>query len=105
MTKIVTIQAQQKWDYATLVRKTETSLLAELNLAGQEGWELINVLYYKDLKGAMSWIGYLKRPNAGQPPRPMAHEGSAVHMPAQVEEAQVDSQGFDLSDQEFGLKD
>ena len=105
MTKIVTIHAQQKWEYTTLIRKTETSLLVELNAFGQEGWELINVLNYKDVKGTTSWIGFVKRPSTGLQPKPEAHSGPAVHTPAQGDEARSDSRGFDMSDQDFDLKD
>ena len=70
MTRIVTIQAQQKWDFCFESRRTETSLLITLNELGQRGWEVVDVLYYKDIKGIMSWGAFLKRPSiapAGKP--------------------------------------
>ena len=70
MTKLVTIQSQQKWECCVESRMTETSLTIESNRLGQEGWELVSVLYYKDPKGAMVWSGFFKRPSAGQ-----AHAG------------------------------
>ncbi len=105
MTKTVTVHAQQKWEYATRIRKTDTALLVELNASGQEGWELITVLNYKDLKGVTSWIGFLKRPSTGQPPKPVAEDGPAVHTPVQDDETQVDASGFDTGGEEFELKD
>ena len=105
MTKTVTVHAQQKWEYATLIRRTDTALLAELNVSGQEGWELITVLNYKDMKGTTSWIGFLKRPSTGQPPTPVAQAGPAVHKPAQGDETQADARGFDVSDGDFEFKD
>ena len=78
MTKIVTIQSQQRWDYCFEMRRTEASLLATLIELGQQGWELTDAMTYKDAKGVASWGAFLKRPalprrprlaNRRQPPR------------------------------------
>ncbi len=63
MTRTVTVQAQQRWDYSFESRRTETSLLTALNDLGQQGWEVVNALYYKDIKGIMVWGALLKRPS------------------------------------------
>jgi len=68
MTKAVTIRGQQRWDYHLETRKTETALLRELTELGQQGWELVDILYYKDIKGSMAWSAFLKRPSAAPPP-------------------------------------
>ena len=104
MTKTVTVHAQQKWEYASLIRKTDTALLAELNEMGQDGWELISVLNYKDVKGVMSWIGFLKRPHTGQPPKPTSEASPTDQTPAQGDERPTDSRGFDMSGEEFEVK-
>ncbi|MGA2617007.1 MAG: hypothetical protein ABSF26_05300 [Thermoguttaceae bacterium] len=65
MTRTAVVQAQQRWEYSTLTRMTEGAIISELKLAGQEGWELVTMLYYKDLKGTMCWTAVMKRPNTG----------------------------------------
>jgi hypothetical protein len=67
MTKMVTVQSQQKWEYCFQVRKTETALVAVLNELGQHGWELTDAVHHKDPKGDTCWTALLKRPSAGQP--------------------------------------
>ena len=106
MTKTVTIQAQQKWDYCLASRKTENSLLIGLNDLGQHGWELVNVLHHKDPKGEMSWTAFLKRPSAGQASTPGQQTATSAHstLSTQVEEKPTQPQGFDLSGDEFQLK-
>jgi hypothetical protein len=108
MTKVVTVQAQQKWDYCFESRRTETSLMAVLNELGQQGWELVNAIYFKDMKGIMAWGGFLKRPSVGQTPAspPAQHVSAAAQStPAGVSESKAGSlNGFDLSGNEFQLK-
>lgn len=108
MTKIVTLQSQQKWDYFFESRRTETSLILALNEYGQQGWELVDVLYYKDPKGIMAWGAFLKRPNAGQAPTPGQTAAAAAHAtsasPGQAEAKTGALQGFDLSGDEFQIK-
>ena len=65
MTKVITIQAQQMWEYVSVNRKTEEFLIEELNEKGKAGWELVSVTYHKDLKGigeSFSWSAFMKRP-------------------------------------------
>ncbi len=107
MTKIVTIKAQQKWEYYFESRKTETALFKVLNDQGQQGWELVEVLYHKDIKGIMTWTGIMKRPSIPQPPQggegspnltkaaPLGENGAVPEQP----------KGFDLSGEEFQVKD
>lgn len=78
MTKTAVIQAQQRWEYIFLVRRSELALQDELNSVGQQGWELVSVEYYKDAKGIMGWIAFLKRPCAG-PKTGGPGEGHAEH--------------------------
>jgi hypothetical protein len=104
MSKTVTIQGQQKWECCYETRKTEASLQIEVNRLGQDGWELVTVLYYKDIKGAMAWIAFLKRPATGQaPPAPPSPQAATVQPPAQTDGAAAATSGFDLSDDEFKL--
>ena len=107
MSKVVTVQAQQKWEYCLETRKTETALIIALNDLGQHGWELINVLYYKDFKGIMSWTAFLKRPDAGLPAKAPGEE--AAHVAGTPAAAHADDKtaslhGFDLSGDEFGIR-
>ncbi len=110
MTKTVTVQAQQKWEYCYLTRKTEGPLLAELNVLGQEGWEMITLIYYKDLKGAMEWTAFLKRPSTGEGPKPAGQAAPAVFQPSDAPAKATPApgaglQGFDLSDEEFKMEE
>jgi hypothetical protein len=107
MTKMVTVQAQQKWEYCFETARTENSLLVKLNDLGQHGWDLQQVLYFKDMKGVMIWMAYLKRPSAGQAPaRPgetaIHSEVHAAPVPAGAEKPPLD--GFNLDGAEFELK-
>ena len=65
MVKTATVHAQQKWEYTCLTRKTEAYLAKELNLFGQEGWELVSVIYGKNVKNEVAWIAFLRRPYTG----------------------------------------
>jgi hypothetical protein len=106
MTKTVTIQAQQKWDYCSESRRTENSLLIALNDLGQRGWELVHVLHHKDPKGEMSWTALLKRPSVGQAPPPAPQPApAAVAVPsAQTEEKPAPPQSTDPGGNEYQLK-
>jgi hypothetical protein len=108
MTKTVTIQAQQKWECCIETSRTENSLLVKLNDLGQQGWELVEILYYKDMKSAMVWTAFLKRPSLGQSPQPSAASASGIAMKTMpTEESEAPSnrrEGFDLKGSEFQLK-
>ena len=34
-----------------------------MNMLGDQGWELITVLFHPDVKGEMTWTGFFKRPS------------------------------------------
>lgn len=106
MTKVATVQAQQKWDYCSASRRTENTLVAAVNELGQSGWELVSVIQHKDGKGELLWTGFLKRPGLGQTPAP-GSQTAAIAKPApvgQAKEAATPLQGFDLSGDEFAVK-
>lgn len=107
MSKTVTIQAQQRWDYCYESRRTENALLIALNERGQEGWEMVNAVHHRDPKGEMAWTAFLKRPSAGH--APAAAQSSAAlttpQPPADSAEKQPEFQGFDLSGDAFPLKE
>ena len=89
---------------ASRIRKTETSLLIEINEFGQQGWELVSVIYYKDPKGTMSWIAFMKRPATGQAPPAQAQDAAATIQPsARIDGPAAGAAGFDLADDEFKL--
>jgi len=60
----------QKWEYMEITRKTEGFLINDLNDLGQEGWELVTVMYHKLASSGMgsadAWMGFLKRPFSGE---------------------------------------
>ncbi|HID78441.1 MAG TPA: hypothetical protein EYP56_20930 [Planctomycetaceae bacterium] len=107
MAKTATIQAQQKWEYLTLTRKTDTFLVDELNqLFGQQGWELVSVIRDKDRKGEMVWTAFLKRPfapGAAAPPAPSAT--AAAPREETPAEPTTQAPGFDLEGDEFKIKE
>jgi len=59
-----------QWEYMEITRKTESYLVNELNELGQEGWEMISVIFHKSSKSGLGssevWTGFLKRPYTGQ---------------------------------------
>lgn len=106
MSRTVVIRAQQKWEFCFESRRTETSLLITLNELGQQGWEVIDVLYYKDIKGIMTWGAFLKRPSIAPAGRP-GEDSTIASRPAPSEPPKVKPptpQGFDLEGDEFQLK-
>jgi hypothetical protein len=74
--------AVSQWEYIELTRKTESYLLNDLNDLGRAGWELVTVLYHRDIKmgESWSWTAFLKRPTTGQP-----QVGAAVGRAAALE--------------------
>jgi hypothetical protein len=109
MSKTATVHAQQMWEYQCLSRTTENYLLNDLNEAGGEGWELVSTQQHKNVKGAMVWTAFLKRPRvsarASDAERAAERAGplEAAPPPAAQEEART-SRGFDL-DSEFKLQE
>lgn len=106
MTKIVTVQSQQRWEYWFEARRTEAALLSVINDLGQQGWELVNAVCYKDAKGIAAWGAYLKRPSAAPLVQPGQPTAAAAHStPSAQADNKVDPlQRFDLSGDEFQLK-
>jgi hypothetical protein len=108
MTKTVTIQAQQKWEYFVETSRTENSLVVKLNDLGQQGWELVEILHYKDLKSAMVWTAFLKRPSTGQTPKLGTESASGIAaktMPTEpAEKPSNGMKGFNLEGKDFQLK-
>ena len=103
--KTVVVQAQQRWDYCFESRKTETALLIMLNKLGQEGWDLVEVLYYKDLKAVMTWTAFMKRPSLGQAPAAGQQAAVSGGVPAgQTPARPAEPQGFDLAGEDFQVK-
>jgi hypothetical protein len=78
MTKMATVQAQQRWEYCFQVRKTEPALLIVLNEFGQSGWELVDTIHHKDQKGDMCWTAFFKRPSVGPPPPSESHPANVT---------------------------
>ena len=106
MTKVVTVRAQQRWDYCFETCKTETYLLTTVSDRGQAGWELVDVVHHKDPKGEMCWTAFLKRPSAAQSPQPEQQVATSTKSasPGQAAESPSQPQGFDLSGEEFPVR-
>ena len=99
-----------KWEYRLMVKQTDRQMLLELNQFGREGWEAITMSYDKDLKGVMQWTCWLKRPAvAAAEVAPATAATATAAAPAtagqSTGEGPKPSDGFDLSDGDFGLKD
>ena len=78
MTKTATVHAQQRWEYMSLSRKTESYLAQELVGLGQEGWELVTVNYARGKKEEMFWTAFLKRPASAHVAPGVAHEATSA---------------------------
>ena len=113
MTKVATVQAQQKWEYCSESRRTESTLVVAINDRGQSGWELVGVIQHKDPKGETLWTAFLKRPGVGQAPMPSPQVATTeaststvafVGQAKEIKESTASPQGFDLSGDEFALK-
>lgn len=107
MTKVVTIKAQQKWDFCFESRKTENALIIKLNELGQQGWELVHVLHHKDPKAITTWTAFMKRPSIPQPtpgaePQPNLTKAQPLN---EGDASPGQAKGFDLSGDEFKLKE
>ena len=109
MAKAAIVCAQQKWEYMVITRRSDTYLEKELNEFGQSGWELVSVSQAKDMKGELSWTAFVKRPAVPQS-HPALTPEQAVGAGSQPspEAAEVDAsspEGFDLSGDEFDIKE
>jgi len=111
MTKIVSIQGQQKWEYCTETRYTDIPFLAALNERGQQGWEVVHIVHHKEPKGGnMAWTAFFKRPSAGpSPTAPLADSQTSTsptpastapmgeHHSSQPRAATADDEGYQVS--------
>lgn len=107
MTKMATVHAQQKWEYRSTTKHTESALLNDLNELGKAGWELVGASYNKDLKGIWAWTAILKRPYAAQSITPTAQQQAESGQPASQAadpKSPGSPAGFDLSGDTFDLK-
>jgi hypothetical protein len=105
--KTAVIHAQQKWEHVAIERKGEAMLVEEMNALGEEGWQLVSVFYFKDPKGTMTWIAFLKRPKTGQAVKAPSAEAGAAAAEATAEKPEAASgepAGFDLSGDVFEIK-
>jgi hypothetical protein len=81
--------APRTWEYMEISRKTETYLVGDLNELGKEGWELVDVLFRRDIKMGESWYwtAFLKRLCTDRPPpKAVDEQAAAVSAAAQEEE-------------------
>ncbi len=110
MTKTAVVHSRQRWEYQSVTRRTEVTLEKDLNELGQEGWELVSIDHGKDMKGNVTWTAFMKRPAAPQPPGASPDVQARETAPQRAEEpepadAPAGSEGFDLSGDEFGIKE
>jgi hypothetical protein len=113
MAKTAIVHSRQRWEYQSVVKRTESSLEKDLNELGQAGWELVSVDHGKDRKGEMAWTAFLKRPAAtASPAGPSTAEqepAATAPPPPDAKPAEPDAsashEGFDLSGDEFGIKE
>ncbi|MCE5303487.1 MAG: hypothetical protein LLF97_10315 [Planctomycetaceae bacterium] len=104
MTKVATVQAQQKWEFCSETRRTESALIAAINELGQHGWMLVDVVHYRAASSETTWTAFLTRPSVS--PSPVGPQTASVGAnsgplhPAGAPQPQ----GFDLSGEEFAIK-
>ena len=101
MSTVVAEQTKAKWEYLELSRKTENYLVIDLNDLGEAGWELVSVIYHKDLKGlgeSWSWTAFLKRPYSGQSPVKLAAAAKAAASPGRARKTEEEADGADIFD-------
>ena len=110
MAKTAVVHAQQRWEYLALTRRTDSYLADELNRLGQDGWELVTIIYAKDAKGELFWNAFLKRP-ATQPAGATPTTKQATEPQPQAAPETPEAEGadtgevFDLSGDEFEIKE
>ncbi len=107
MAKTAMIQAQQKWEYEVITRKSETYLTRELNGFGEVGWDVVTIIFGKDRKGEAAWHAFLKRPYSGPPRKVSMDAGSAGSAAEETKREKVDPTaaltGFDLDGDDFAI--
>ena len=94
------------WEYQTLSRKTEAYLIDDLNAAGAEGWELVNIEYWRESGGMgdrMCWTAFLKRAYTGK------RQGQLKQQQVEADEVKRKQKfvaaALDDSETEFTLQD
>ncbi len=105
--KTVVIQAQQKWECQAVVRHSETALADAVTDAGQDGWELVGVIHFRDSKGSAAWAAFLKRPSTGGPVKgggETALRASHAVGAGPASQPTVNPPGFDLDGEAFDVK-
>lgn len=104
--KTAIVHAQQKWEHTAVTRKTESVLVDEINVLGEQGWELVSTEYFKDPKGVMTWIAYLKRPKVPGASKPHADASASASGSHEAKPAAgaTEPAGFDLSGEVFDIK-
>jgi hypothetical protein len=83
------VSAPRTWEYMEISRKTETYLVGDLNDLGKEGWELVTVLFRRDIKMGESyyWTAFVKRLCTDRPPsKPVGEQAAAQGAAAEEEE-------------------
>jgi hypothetical protein len=105
MAKTAMIQAQQRWEYEVITRKSETYLTRELNGFGEIGWDVVAINFGKDRKGEPAWHAFLKRPYTGPPRKVSVEAESAVEEADTQEKADPTATltGFDLEGDDFAI--
>lgn len=105
MSKTATIRAQQRWEYMSISRKTDTYLAGELNNLGQEGWELVTINYARGKKEEMFWTAFLKRPATGQAATASGREATQARQEQEASPAKSfeSLEGFDLGGDTFEI--
>jgi len=82
------------WRYRLITRKTEEYLLDDMNAAGAQGWEVVNVLQHRDPRSASDtnvvWSAFLKRPGLAGGAEPAAADHAAA-TGADAHRSQADS--------------
>ncbi len=105
--KTAIVHAQQKWEHLAIERKAQLMLVEEMNALGEDGWQVVSVVYFKDPKGTMTWIAFLKRPKTGPAIKAPSAEAGAAAVEAAAERPEAasgDPGGFDLSGDVFEIK-
>ena len=81
-------------------------LVGAINDLGQQSWELVQAICYKDPKAIVTWGAFLKRPSISQTVQPAQQAAATPHQAAAAPANDKASphEGFDLSGNEFQLK-
>jgi hypothetical protein len=104
MARTPVVLALQKWEYLSVIRKSESALYNELVVVGEEGWELVSAHDYKDPKGVATWIAFLKRPGGDAPPGAASKGGVAGSKKMEGKPPVESPKGFDLDGDVFDIK-